>query len=220
MDSGLADAFDERISALESEVFRLRSDLRAAREVSIAPQPAVPQAPRASRTAVPVAAQAPAPRPAPKQRTATSLETLIAGRGLQLTGLLLVLLGSAFFLELAFTRGWIGPPERILLGLIGGSTIVAAGARSLRGAWRYLAEGLVGLGGGILYLSIWASIAVFPELHVGRGAAFAAMIAVTAVRPIGERFPWLLTAALIVVAVALGGVALRTIRSTGAAAPP
>jgi uncharacterized membrane protein len=181
MDSGLADAFDERLSVLESELFRLRSDLRAAREtatdanVAHAPAPNAVEPPRTA--AVPTLA---AP-PVVKQRAETSLESLIAGRGLQLTGLLLVLLGTAFFLELAFTRGWIGPPERILLGLIGGSAIIAGSAQRLRGPWRYLAEGLVGLGGGILYLSIWASVALFPELHVARGAAFGAMIAVTAV---------------------------------------
>jgi hypothetical protein len=34
-------------------------------------------------------------------------------------------------------------------------------------------------------------------------------------RPIGERFPWLLTGALILVAVVLGGVALRVLRTPG-----
>lgn len=38
-------------------------------------------------------------------------------------------------------------------------------------------------------------------------------------RPIGERFPWLLTAALIAVAVVLGGVALRVLRGTGTSEP-
>lgn len=38
-------------------------------------------------------------------------------------------------------------------------------------------------------------------------------------RPIGERFPWLLSAALILVAIGLGGVALRTIRAAGASSP-
>jgi Protein of unknown function (DUF3999) len=38
-------------------------------------------------------------------------------------------------------------------------------------------------------------------------------------RPIGERFPWLLTAALIVVAAVLGAVALRVLRRTGESEP-
>lgn len=177
MDHGLPD-FEDRLAALESEVFRLRSDYSAAREAQTrgAGAPASPEV-HVPTANVPLHPAAP---PAPRRRATMSLEALVAGRGLQLVGLLLVLLGAAFFLDLAFTRGWIGPAERILLGLVGGAAIVAAGARALRGVWRYLAEGLVGLGSGILYLSIWASVAVFPQLHVARGAAFAAMIAVTA----------------------------------------
>ncbi|MDB5040576.1 MAG: rane protein, partial [Candidatus Eremiobacteraeota bacterium] len=121
----------------------------------------------------------PAEPGAPREKS--SLEALVAGRGLQLAGLLLVLLGTAFFLDLAFTSGWIGPAQRIILGLVAGSALIGAGARLLRGTYTYLAEGLVGLGAGILYLSLWASVAVFPQLHVARPAAFAAMIAVTAV---------------------------------------
>jgi hypothetical protein len=38
-------------------------------------------------------------------------------------------------------------------------------------------------------------------------------------RPIGERFPWLLSAGLILVAIALGGIAIRTIRAAGSTPP-
>ncbi|HEY4441838.1 MAG TPA: DUF2339 domain-containing protein, partial [Candidatus Elarobacter sp.] len=108
-----------------------------------------------------------------------SLEELLAGRGLQIAGLLLVLAGAAFFLELAFTRGWIGPAERILLGLVVGSATCVFGVRSLRGSFAFLAEGLTATGAAILYLSQWASVVVFPELHVPFAAAFAAMIGVS-----------------------------------------
>jgi uncharacterized membrane protein len=106
---------------------------------------------------------------------------VFAGRGLQLIGALLVLLGTAFFLNLAFTRGWIDPAERIVLGLVCGVILVGAGARTLRSMSTPISEGLVGLGAGILYLSLWASVEVFPQLHVSRSAAFVAMIAVTGI---------------------------------------
>jgi uncharacterized membrane protein len=109
------------------------------------------------------------------------LETLVAGRGLQIAGLVLLLFGAAFFLDLAFTRGWIGPAERILLGLVVGSGLILFSATRIRETYRALAESLIGLGAGILYLSLWAAVAVFPDLHVSRTAAFFAMIAVTAV---------------------------------------
>ena len=173
MDPAQYESLDTRLAALEAAARTFRADLSAARpSVAAMPQPAVPAA--AATPFVPASVPA-APR------TRTSLETLVAGRGLQFVGLLLVLLGTAFFLELAFTRGWITPAMRILLGLASGSALIAFGARALRGTYAFLAEGLIGLGAGILYLSLWAAVAVFPELHVSRSVAFIAMIAVTAV---------------------------------------
>jgi uncharacterized membrane protein len=126
----------------------------------------------------PVPGTAAAPRP---QRPRVSFETLLAGRAMPIAGLLLVLLAAAFFLDQAFRNGWIGPLERIVLGLVVGSAIIFVAARRIGAAYTFLAEGLIGLGAGILYLSLWAAVAKFPELHVSRPAVFAAMIAVTAV---------------------------------------
>ncbi len=171
MDSAHFEALDARLRTLETAARTLRDDLDATRPAVVASAPAP----------VPVPAFAAAvPAPAAR-REKTSLEALVAGRGLQFAGLLLVLLGTAFFLELAFSRGWVTPSARIVLGLVAGSALIAFGARALRGAYAFLAEGLIGLGAGISYLSLWAAVAVFPQLHVSRGAAFAAMIAVTAV---------------------------------------
>ena len=110
-----------------------------------------------------------------------SFETLLAGRAMPIAGLLLVLLAAAFFLDQAFRNGWIGPLERIVLGLVVGAALIAVAARRIGAEYTLIAEGLIGLGAGILYLSLWASVARFPELHVSRPAVFAAMIAVTAV---------------------------------------
>lgn len=127
------------------------------------------------------AAAAGIPEPRAARPRHVSFESVFAGRGLQLIGALLVMLGTAFFLNLAFTRGWIDPAERIVLGLVCGVILVGAGARTLRTKGTPVAEGLVGLGAGILYLSLWASVAVFPQLHVSRSAAFVAMVAVTGI---------------------------------------
>mgnify|MGYP002400726329 CR=1 FL=1 len=179
MDSARYDALDARLTSLENQARRLRADLAAAASL-----PAADASPArvAGIPEVPLPAfLADEPAGPHASREKSSLETLVAGRGLQLAGLLLVLLGTAFFLDLAFTSGWIGPAQRILLGLVAGSALIGAGARLLRGTYAFVAEGLVGLGAGILYLSLWASVAIFPQLHVARPAAFAAMIAVTAV---------------------------------------
>jgi uncharacterized membrane protein len=62
-----------------------------------------------------------------------------------------------------------------------GSGLVLVAARRIGPELTFLAEGLIGLGAGIDYLSLWASVAVFPSLHVPRAAAFGAMVVVTAV---------------------------------------
>jgi len=171
MEPELYAAFDERLRRLEHESALLRADLSAIAPASAAawsPAPAV----------LPVAPAAPAAPPPwstiPPQeaRPAFSVEVFFAGRGLQLVGLFLVLLGAAFFLNLAFTRGWVGPAERILLGLVCGVALIALGARTLRARGTPIAEGFIGL-------SLWAAVVVFPQLGVQRSAAFIAMVAVT-----------------------------------------
>jgi uncharacterized membrane protein len=159
---------DQRYEAIESRLSALESQVRViAASATIVPGPTSPSvAPPSVRK----------PKTVPKG----GLEDLIAGRGLQIAGLVLVLVGAAFFIDLACTRGWLGPAERILLGLAGGSALTIFAATRIRGSYRQLAEALIGLGAGIDYLSLWAAVARFPELHVSRGAAFAAMIAVTA----------------------------------------
>ncbi len=160
---------DDRLARLEARIAdlerRMGSEPETARPVSPATEPLRFESTPATATA-PIAGG--------------SFERFVAGRGLQIAGVVLVLLGTAFFLELAFTRGWIGPVERILLGLATGSALVLIAAKRVGAAYPGLAEALIGLGSGILYLSLWASVAVFPELHVSRLAAFAAMAAVTA----------------------------------------
>jgi uncharacterized membrane protein len=172
----------EIYAALDAHVRLLARDLSTLRAELDAASPAATAAPAAmSQRAVPPAPVAPAPAPDVATARPVSIENVFAGRGLQLIGALLVLLGTAFFLNLAFTRGWIGPAERIVLGLVCGLALVGAGARTLRTVGTPISEGLVGLGAGILYLSLWASVAVFPQLHVSRSAAFVAMVAVTGV---------------------------------------
>jgi len=175
MDQDRYERLEARLSALEAAVRRMTGE-------TVRPEPpaaVAATAVAATTVAAPPAAIPPAPPP-PAAREPGSLERAVAGRGLQFAGLALVLLGAAFFLDMAFTRGWIGPAERILLGLATGAGSIAFAARRVSDTYRLLAESLIALGAGILYLSLWASIARFPELGVSHAAAFAAMIAVTA----------------------------------------
>jgi len=196
---------DLRMRRLEAEVSGLRAVIETARGAGVVPPApeAIPAA--AAATVQPAPAQPPpAPEPfftpdgsgryqdvfgsplPPGLGTATprpkgSLENALAGRGMQLVGLLLVLLAAGYFLDVAFTHGWVPPAARIGLGLLVGCALMLFAARRIGPELTFLAEGLIGLGAGIDYLSLWASVAVFPALHVPRFAAFGAMVVVTAV---------------------------------------
>lgn len=206
MNPDFFERLDSRVRDVESSVRGLRAELDAARAGSrerTQPEPAAHPVPPPERAPEPVATGVPTyvqmfGRPMPgapaaagpdgaeggrtaSPRPRASFETVLAGRAMPIAGMLLVLLAAAFFLDQAFRNGWIGPRERILLGLVVGSVLIFVAARRIGPAYVFLAEGLIGLGAGILYLSLWAAVATFPELHVSRPAAFAAMIAVTAV---------------------------------------
>ncbi len=207
MSSDFYERLDARVRDLEHSVRGLRAELDSSRVIAgqetvpSEPKPPLPGEPAPAATTAeavkpwpdpawptyeqmfgkPIPGTEPAGVAARPQRPGISFETLLAGRAMPVAGLLLVLLAAAFFLDQAFRNGWIGPLERIVLGLVVGSALILVAARRIGAAYVFLAEGLIGLGAGILYLSLWASVAKFPELHVSRPAVFAAMIAVTAV---------------------------------------
>jgi len=114
-----------------------------------------------------------------KQKPTVSLEALLAGRGLQFAGLVLVLIATALFYQLADSRGWIGPFGKMMLGLSIGSGLMAFAAKKLTKAFDLMGEALIALGAGILYLTLWASGELFAPLAI-RPEACALMIVVTA----------------------------------------
>jgi uncharacterized membrane protein len=108
----------------------------------------------------------------------TDWESLIAGRWLNAAGLLLVFLGTVFFLKTAFDHGWIAPVYRVALGIVSGAALIAY-AQLLAGKGKtYFAEGLTALGAGIEFLSVYASNALFRLASPSE--ALAGMVAVTA----------------------------------------
>lgn len=104
------------------------------------------------------------------------LEERIGGRWLQHAGLIVLLLGVAFFLRYAFEHEWLSPAVRIALGIIAGISMAWGGVRL---AMRYRAYGLLLSGGGIavLYLSLYAGLNLY-ALY-GPQLAFGMLVAVT-----------------------------------------
>src|SRR5262245_29273988 len=104
------------------------------------------------------------------------LEARIGGRWLQHAGLIVLLLGIAFFLRYAFEREWLSPTIRVSLGVVAGIAMAWGGVRL---ASKYRAYGLLLAGGGIaaLYLSFYAALNLYAL--VGPEVAFTALVVIT-----------------------------------------
>jgi uncharacterized membrane protein len=161
MDTTKFEGLLPRLSTAELDLHSIKRDLhRAILESKASPEPQ-PQA--AATLPEPEAVEAPAP-PAPIRQsgmTAGDLENVLAGRWLHIAGLLLVFIGTAFFLKVAFDHNWITPAFRIALGLVAGAGAIVYAQHLANKGQRYFSEGITALGAGIEFLSLYASNALF-----------------------------------------------------------
>ena len=105
------------------------------------------------------------------------LEALIGGRLMNRVGALALVLGVAFFLKYAFDNEWITETMRVLTGIVIGLGCLGGGYRTEKKGFSIFAQGLVGAGIAILYLSLYAS---FNFYHlIPQWLAFALMSGVT-----------------------------------------
>jgi uncharacterized membrane protein len=176
--------FDKYLQELTARLARLETEPapvpRSEQELETgpaeAPPPsALPPPPVEKPRAVPATGEPPAGDAArPAQ---LDLETLIAGRWLNRIGIVAMMLAAAFFLKYAFDNDWVGPMGRVAIGLVTGTFLMVASFWFLDRGYRYFSEGIAALGGGVLFLSIfaaWDFYALIPEV-----AAFAGMLVVT-----------------------------------------
>ena len=175
-----------RMQRLEREIDELRRRVALLERPPAPPPPPLPSV----RPIEPVTAFEPPPPIAPEPSVAfaalaaepeeEALETLegrIGGRLLLYAGMIVLVLGVAFFLRYAFEHAWMSPVVRITLGVIVGSGLTAFGYRL---ANRYRSYGLFLCGGGIalLYLSIYAGVSLYELLP--QAAAFLVLVVITA----------------------------------------
>lgn len=139
-----------------------------------------------------------------------SLESRIGSQWFNRTGILAVLIGMAWFLKLAIDNHWIGPVGRILIGLAAGAGLIAWSERFRSRGYFAFSYSLKAVGSGLLYLSLWAAFSVFQLIP--SGAAFAAMIAVTA---FNSFMSWVQDAELLALYAIAGGLSTPLLISPG-----
>ncbi len=181
----------QRIQWLEKEVERLRSQTippapqkekpaTAPPPIIVEQHPAVTIKPERTHD---VLAPAPSPISAPvikeekRSQAREEWESFVGGKLLNRIGAVALIIGVGFFLKYAFDNNWINETTRVLLGGIAGIALLLAGARFHQKAFQVFAQGLIGAGIAILYLSVFAS---FNFYHlVSQLSAFILMSLVT-----------------------------------------
>ncbi|HEX5110791.1 MAG TPA: DUF2339 domain-containing protein [Vicinamibacterales bacterium] len=137
----------------------------------LAPQPLPPPAPaRLSSAAAPGSREVADGNP-------ELLERRIGERLLLYAGMLVLVLGVAFFLRYSFERDWMSPAVRVVLGAASGGVLVAAGRRLARRGFRQYGLFLSGGGLAVLFLSVYAAYAFYELIGALPTFAFLAAIA-------------------------------------------
>ncbi len=115
--------------------------------------------------------------PAPPIFSFDDLERLVAGRGLAIVGGAALMLGGIFFLGLAFSRGWIGPEARVIIGAAVGVALFAFGGRYLLHRQEIVAHVLVAVGLGVLSVSLYAATRLYGFVGAEAGVGLALVVA-------------------------------------------
>jgi uncharacterized membrane protein len=113
-------------------------------------------------------------------RSLSDIEERLSGRVLAWVGGIALVLGGAFFLSLAFSRGWIGPEARVTIGLIAAALAIALGAWLFDRSLGTPALVLVASGIGIGMLSLYAATRLYGFVPVEVGLVASLVIAVAA----------------------------------------
>lgn len=115
------------------------------------------QNPAVNRPAITKPVPAPAESPATVKSPKVS-ENFIGGKLLNRIGVLIVIFAMAYFLKWSFDNHLIGELGRCVLGLLTGVGLIAAGQIFLKKNYPVFAQGLMGAGIAIIYLSSYAAV--------------------------------------------------------------
>lgn len=185
------EALERRVAALEEEVRQLRRAMlirlgglspeearRAGAAAETAAERAAEEAGSGAASGPAAGSDAPAADVASSDRPgAHDLEQWFGQRGLLVVGLMALVVAAAFLLQYAFDRGWIAPGLRIGAGLLVGALLWWNGERlAARGMIRFGAA-LVGGGGALAYLALWAAAGPYHLLPPWTGVVLLGLVA-------------------------------------------
>ena len=97
----------------------------------------------------------------PPEEKRPSLEMKLGTKWLNWVGIVMVVLGIAFFLKYAYDNAWIGPKGRLALGVLFGVAALGIGERFRRKDWQILFQVLTGGGLAAFYLCVYFSFQVY-----------------------------------------------------------
>lgn len=184
---------DRELRKLTSRISQVEGRVRAPEGRAPEPSPAQPLTPSTPSIAVPLRPehqpgvtvppehppQQLFPEPIVPSKSRAEWESLIGGKLLNRIGALALIIGVGFFLKYAFDNNWITETARVAIGGMIGVLLLGVAARSRKHGYSIFAQGLVGAGIAVLYLSVFASFN-FYQL-VSQPVAFVLMACVTVV---------------------------------------
>ena len=139
-----------------------------------------------------------------------SFENRLGSQIFNRIGIVVLLIGTAWFLKYAVDREWVGPIGRVMAGLLAGAGIVLWSERFRRKGFAAFSYSLKALGSGVLYLSLWAAFQIYHLLHAP--AALGLMALVTAWN---AWMAWAQDSELLAAYALAGGFATPVLLSTG-----
>jgi uncharacterized membrane protein len=187
--------FEDRLTVLERQIAELKNDRAPNESKQVEPKavgsvqaerptptPVVPLAREERRLEPVITPSHVAPERVGEQarpsRTREEWEAFVGGNLLNRIGAFALILSVGFFLKYAIDKEWISESIRVIIGAVAGIICLAGAYRTHLKGLKVFAQGLVGAGLAILYLSIYASFNFYSL--VPQWVAFMLMSVVTA----------------------------------------
>lgn len=144
---------------------------------SVDMQPTVVASPAAAAVPPPPASPPPARPVVTPRPDAPNLEQWLGVRGAAAAGSIVLAIAGVYFFRFSLEHGLISETTRVIIGLLVGMGCVLVSEFRLRHTHRILSQFLAGAGFAVLYLSVWAAVALYHLIP--SAAATVAMIAIT-----------------------------------------